>query len=31
MVSLVTKKLQRCAYFIDQSMKTACVQVFFYV
>ena len=27
----VTKKLKKCAHFIDQSMKTACVQVFFYV
>ena len=29
MVSLVNKKLQKCAHFIYQSMKTAFVQVFF--
>ena len=29
MVSLVNKKLQKCAHFIYQSMKTAFVLVFF--
>ena len=29
MVSLVNKKLQKCAHFIYQSMKTAFLQVFF--